>query len=141
MQNLMCPRGLQEDDFLELLRSTFPQLGSEEPLDFLISSSHKRLQLLQIEPRTPEAIYNAINAVGNSALYIRPKVGWSSYRQFIWDILTQHLHLLAHDFCFSVEQQLSQSALLLACRYFWVRWFSSKEVTFEIWFLLACKCL
>uniref|UniRef100_A0A3Q2VRW3 Transcription factor 7-like 2 n=1 Tax=Haplochromis burtoni TaxID=8153 RepID=A0A3Q2VRW3_HAPBU len=75
VQNLTCPRGLQEDDFLELLRSTFPQLGSEEPLDFLISSSHKRLQLLQIEPRTPEAIYNAINAVGNSALYIRPKTG------------------------------------------------------------------
>ncbi|XP_026018976.1 zinc finger protein 37-like isoform X1 [Astatotilapia calliptera] len=75
VQNLTCPRGLQEDDFLELLRSTFPQLGSEEHLDFLISSSHKRLQLLQIEPRTPEAIYNAINAVGNSALYIRPKTG------------------------------------------------------------------
>ncbi|XP_013132618.1 zinc finger and SCAN domain-containing protein 2 isoform X3 [Oreochromis niloticus] len=75
MQNLTCPRGLQEDDFLELLRSTFPQLGSDEPLDFLISSSHRRLQLLQIEPRTPEVIYNAINAVGNSALYIRPKTG------------------------------------------------------------------
>ncbi|KAL4008053.1 hypothetical protein ACER0C_001905 [Sarotherodon galilaeus] len=75
VQNLTCPRGLQEDDFLELLRSTFPQLGSDEPLDFLISSSHRRLQLLQIEPRTPEVIYNAINAVGNSALYIRPKTG------------------------------------------------------------------
>ncbi|XP_039461541.1 zinc finger and SCAN domain-containing protein 2-like isoform X1 [Oreochromis aureus] len=75
MQNLTCPRGLQEDDFLELLRSTFPQLGSDEPLDFLISSSHRKLQLLQIEPRTPEVIYNAINAVGNSALYIRPKTG------------------------------------------------------------------
>ncbi|XP_030608832.1 uncharacterized protein LOC115796606 [Archocentrus centrarchus] len=71
--HLRCPRGLQEDDFLELLRSTFPQLATDEPLDFFMSSTNRKLRPLKVDPRTPEEIYKAIKSCGHSALYIKPK--------------------------------------------------------------------
>ncbi|XP_026177641.1 uncharacterized protein LOC113138951 isoform X2 [Mastacembelus armatus] len=70
LQDLQCPRGLQEADFLNLLRSTFPQLAPDQPFDVLITDRSRRLQPLTVETLTPEEI---INSPGNSSLYIRLK--------------------------------------------------------------------
>ena len=76
VQELQVPRGLQEADFLDLLRSTFPQLAAQEPFDFFTSDRTKRLQPLRLKTLTPEEIHRSIrrSGAGNSALYIRLKV-------------------------------------------------------------------
>ncbi|TMS01210.1 Zinc finger protein 300 [Larimichthys crocea] len=75
VQDLRCPRGLTEEDFLDLLRSTFPQLVAEEPLGFFTTDRTKRLQPLRAKTLTPEEIDRCIRltGAGNSALYIRLK--------------------------------------------------------------------
>ncbi|XP_044039781.1 zinc finger protein 37-like isoform X2 [Siniperca chuatsi] len=75
LQELQCPRGLQEADFLDLLRSTFPQLAAEKPFDVFTSDRTRRLQPLKVKTLTPEEIYRSIRltGAGNSALYIRLK--------------------------------------------------------------------
>ncbi|XP_047441796.1 zinc finger protein 37-like isoform X2 [Mugil cephalus] len=73
VQELQCPRGLQEDDFLSLLRSTFPQLAADEPFDFLTTDRTRRLQPLKLKTVTPQEVHRAIRSTGNSALYIRLK--------------------------------------------------------------------
>uniref|UniRef100_A0AAQ5YRV1 C2H2-type domain-containing protein n=1 Tax=Amphiprion ocellaris TaxID=80972 RepID=A0AAQ5YRV1_AMPOC len=70
---LQCPRGLQEEDFLELLRSSFPQLADGEPFDVFTTDRTKRLLPLEVDSLTPEEIYGTIRSSGNSALYIRLK--------------------------------------------------------------------
>ncbi|XP_030287005.1 zinc finger and SCAN domain-containing protein 2-like [Sparus aurata] len=77
VQELQVPRGLQEPDFLDLLRSTFPQLAAQEPFDFFTSDRTKRLQPLRLKTLTPEEIHRSIrrSGAGNSALYIRLKTG------------------------------------------------------------------
>ncbi|XP_056224846.1 zinc finger protein 502-like [Seriola aureovittata] len=77
VQELQCPRGLQEADFLDLLRSTFPQLAGDKPFDFFTSDRTRRLQPLKVTTLTPEEIYRTIRSTGagNSALYIRLKTG------------------------------------------------------------------
>ncbi|XP_044039816.1 zinc finger protein 37-like isoform X2 [Siniperca chuatsi] len=77
LQELQCPRGLQEADFLDLLRSTFPQLAAEKPFDVFTSDRTRRLQPLKVKTLTPEEIYRSIRltGAGNSALYIRLKTG------------------------------------------------------------------
>ncbi|XP_051260074.1 zinc finger protein 37 isoform X2 [Dicentrarchus labrax] len=77
VQELQCPRGLQEADFLDLLRSTFPQLAAQKPLDFFTTDRTKRLQPLRVTTVTPEEIDRSIRltGAGNSALYIRLKTG------------------------------------------------------------------
>ncbi|XP_072232033.1 uncharacterized protein [Leuresthes tenuis] len=73
LQDLSCPGGLQESDFLELLRSTFPQLAAGEPFDLFITDKSRRLQPLQVKSLTPEEVFSTIRSSGNSALYIRLK--------------------------------------------------------------------
>ncbi|KAM9424389.1 uncharacterized protein KZ484_001126 isoform 2-T2 [Pholidichthys leucotaenia] len=70
VQELKCPRDLQECDFLDLLRSTFPQLGADEPLDFCITDTSQRLRPLNVKSLTPDEIHKT---VGHSALYVRLK--------------------------------------------------------------------
>ncbi|XP_070786269.1 uncharacterized protein [Enoplosus armatus] len=71
VQEVRCPRGLQEEDFLDLLRSAFPQLAAQKQFDFFTSDRTKRLQPLRLETLTPEEIYRT---AGHSALYIRLKL-------------------------------------------------------------------
>ncbi|KAM9426146.1 uncharacterized protein KZ484_016693 isoform 2-T2 [Pholidichthys leucotaenia] len=73
VQELQCPRGLQESDFLDLLRSTFPQLGDDEPFDIFTTDRSRRLLPLKINKLTPEEIHKAIKSTGHSALYIKRK--------------------------------------------------------------------
>ncbi|XP_038162031.1 zinc finger protein 37-like [Cyprinodon tularosa] len=71
--DLQCPHGLEEAAFLDLLRSTFPQLSAGKPFDTLITDRGRKLQPLRVKTLTPEEIYRAIKSIGNSALYIRLK--------------------------------------------------------------------
>ncbi|KAG7497647.1 PAP2 C domain containing [Solea senegalensis] len=72
-QKLQCPVGLQETEFLDLLRSTFPQLAPGRSFDFFLSDRSKKLFPLQVETLTPEEIQTAVKSFGSgySALYIR----------------------------------------------------------------------
>lgn len=74
VQDLKCPVGLKEADFLDLLKSTFPQLADDAPFDLFITNRSRRLQPLKVKNVTPEEIHGAIRSTGNSALYIRLKV-------------------------------------------------------------------
>lgn len=68
---------LQEADFLDLLRSTFPQLaGDDKRFHVFKSDRSRRLQRLKVKTLTPEEIYRSIRltGAGHSALYIRLKV-------------------------------------------------------------------
>lgn len=71
LNKLECPRGMNEMDFLKLLRSTFPKLRAFET--FSCDRSGKLLPL-HVKSFTPELIYTA---AGRSALYIRLKPGVS----------------------------------------------------------------
>ncbi|XP_039997522.1 uncharacterized protein LOC120797742 [Xiphias gladius] len=73
VQELQCPRGLREEDFLDLLRSTFPQLAADKPVDLFITDRTRRLQPLRVKTLTPEEIYRTIKSTRHSALYIRLK--------------------------------------------------------------------
>ncbi|XP_047442299.1 zinc finger protein 835-like isoform X1 [Mugil cephalus] len=60
---LKCPCGLQEEDFVDLLRSTFPQLsGDEKTFDILTADKRRRLQLLKLKKLTPEEIHRYISS-------------------------------------------------------------------------------
>ncbi|XP_071315958.1 uncharacterized protein [Trachinotus anak] len=75
VQELQCPRGLQEADFLDLLRSSFPQLAAEKPFDVFSSDRSRTLKPLGVKTLIPEEIDRTIRSIGagNSALYIRLK--------------------------------------------------------------------
>ncbi|XP_031175638.2 zinc finger protein 37-like isoform X2 [Sander lucioperca] len=79
VQELRCPRGLREEDFLQLLRSTFPQLAAHEPFELFTTDWSRRLQPLRVAALTPEEIWSSRSGDGsrprNSALYIRLKSG------------------------------------------------------------------
>ncbi|MEQ2168471.1 hypothetical protein GOODEAATRI_014763 [Goodea atripinnis] len=62
-----------ESDFLDLLRSTFPQLAAGAPFDLFMTDNSRRLHPLMVNTLTPEEIYTCIRSSGNSALYIRMK--------------------------------------------------------------------
>ncbi|KAM9425633.1 uncharacterized protein KZ484_011515 [Pholidichthys leucotaenia] len=70
VHDLRVPRGLQEADFLDLLRSAFPQLGGGDPLEVLANCRRRTLEPLNLESLTPEEV---AMAAGSSALYIRLK--------------------------------------------------------------------
>ncbi|XP_035984815.1 uncharacterized protein LOC105919954 isoform X3 [Fundulus heteroclitus] len=70
VHELPCRSGQQEADFLDLLRSTFPQLAPNTPFESFITDNSRRLQPLKVESFTPEQI---CVAAGNSALYLRLK--------------------------------------------------------------------
>lgn len=76
VQDLKCPRGLQEADFLDLLRSTFPELAGNKPFDMFTIDRSRALRPLRVETLTPEKIVKTIKSTGagKSALYIRLKV-------------------------------------------------------------------
>ncbi|XP_030266561.1 uncharacterized protein LOC115577822 [Sparus aurata] len=71
VKDLTCPRRLQESDFLDLLRSTFPQLTGG--FDVFTVDSNRRLMPLKLQTLTPEEIQRSIRSTGKrrSALYIR----------------------------------------------------------------------
>ena len=79
LQELQCPRGLQETDFLHLLRSTFPQLAGDKPFDFLKSDRSKELHPLRVKTLTPEEIHRRIGSNTRSILYIQLKVRVFTY--------------------------------------------------------------
>nr|XP_020477883.1 uncharacterized protein LOC109972962 [Monopterus albus] len=72
-RELRCPCGLQEAEFLDLLRSTFPQLAPDKPFDVFITDHSRKLQPLKAETLTPEEIYRTISSAGYSSLYIHLK--------------------------------------------------------------------
>ncbi|MEQ2212574.1 hypothetical protein XENOCAPTIV_001583, partial [Xenoophorus captivus] len=80
-KKLKCPRGMQEAEFLKLLRSTFPQLAADRPFEYFKTNLTKKLLPLNLESITPEQI---CSAAGSSALYIRLKV---------LHLVPLHLHL------------------------------------------------
>lgn len=74
---LKCPRGLQEAEFLDLLKAAFPQLaGDNKPFDILMSNKRRRLQCLRLKTVTPEEIQSNVSCTDleKATLYIRLKV-------------------------------------------------------------------
>ncbi|RVE60865.1 hypothetical protein OJAV_G00185080 [Oryzias javanicus] len=69
---LTCPRGLQEKDFLNLLRSSVPGL-SDQPFDLLTSDRRRRLKPLKLS--TPAEIHRVFGRAGVRVctLYVRLK--------------------------------------------------------------------
>ncbi|XP_020516155.3 zinc finger protein 3 homolog [Labrus bergylta] len=72
-KEVKCPRGLQEVDFLDLLRASFPQLTGQ--FDVFTMDPSKKLTPLKLQTLTPEEIQQSIRSTGKgrSALYIRVK--------------------------------------------------------------------
>ncbi|XP_042368212.1 endothelial zinc finger protein induced by tumor necrosis factor alpha-like [Plectropomus leopardus] len=72
---LRCPRGLQETDFMDFLRSSFPQLsGGDRRFDLLTCDKRRRLQPLTARTLTAEEIHGNLGGAGwRSTLYIRLK--------------------------------------------------------------------
>ncbi|KAK2863401.1 hypothetical protein Q5P01_002934 [Channa striata] len=75
LHELQCPSGLQETDFLNLLRSTYPQLAPHKQFEFFLTDHTRRLQPLKVKTLTPEEIVSTLKSsgAGNSALYIQLK--------------------------------------------------------------------
>uniref|UniRef100_UPI0037E8D6BE zinc finger protein 37-like n=1 Tax=Semicossyphus pulcher TaxID=241346 RepID=UPI0037E8D6BE len=78
LKELRCPRGLQETEFLNMLRSSFPQLTRQ--FDAFTTDSTRRLTPLKLQTLTPEKIERTIKSrgKGRSALYIRVKAAKES---------------------------------------------------------------
>lgn len=68
---LRCPRGLKEADFLDLLKTTFPQLAHGRPFNVLADEGGT-LEPLRLESVTPEEISRRSNR--SPLLYIQLKV-------------------------------------------------------------------
>ncbi|XP_038587385.1 zinc finger protein 37-like [Micropterus salmoides] len=75
VQELQCPRGLQETDFLDLLRSTFPQLADQKQFDFCTFGRSRTPQPLRVNTQTPEEIYKRLIDARKTYLFIRLKTG------------------------------------------------------------------
>ncbi|XP_045921448.1 uncharacterized protein LOC123980900 [Micropterus dolomieu] len=73
IQEMQCPRGLQEADFLDLLRSTLPQLADQKQFDFCTFGRRRRLQPLTVNTLTPEEIYKRLIDARKTYLFIRLK--------------------------------------------------------------------
>ncbi|XP_041636154.1 zinc finger protein 436-like isoform X2 [Cheilinus undulatus] len=73
LKEVRCPRGLQEAEFLDLLKVSFPQLMGE--FDVFTINPTRRLKPLKLKVMTPEEIQKALKSEGKgrSALYIRLK--------------------------------------------------------------------
>ncbi|XP_043954341.1 uncharacterized protein LOC122820796 isoform X3 [Gambusia affinis] len=70
IRELTCPRGLQQSDFLAFLRSTFSQLGSDQPFSVFALQGQKMLQL-NLNSVTPEEIKATIDSLGASVICIQ----------------------------------------------------------------------
>uniref|UniRef100_A0A1A8HPX6 C2H2-type domain-containing protein n=2 Tax=Nothobranchius kuhntae TaxID=321403 RepID=A0A1A8HPX6_NOTKU len=73
VRDLKCPRGLQESEFLDLLRSSFPQLADGEPFDLFTTDLSRKLLPLRVKALTPEDIYSTIRSTGKMSIYVRLK--------------------------------------------------------------------
>lgn len=74
---LKCPRGLKESEFLELLKSTFPQLsGDDKRFDILTPDERRRLRPVKLRTLITDSNHGNISRTGraSSTLYIRLKV-------------------------------------------------------------------
>lgn len=71
---LKCPTGLQESDFLELLRSVFPVLQADRPLEFFTANVRRKMFPLRLNTVTPEEILGHVKSRGSCALFLRSKV-------------------------------------------------------------------
>ncbi|XP_027894512.1 zinc finger protein 2-like [Xiphophorus couchianus] len=72
--SLKCPPGLQELDFLSLLRSAVPQLAADDkPFHILTSDKRRRLQRLTLTTVTPEEIVRNVKPtrLRKLTIYIR----------------------------------------------------------------------
>ncbi|KAF3837596.1 hypothetical protein F7725_005060 [Dissostichus mawsoni] len=65
VRELRCPPGLSEDDFLLLLRSSFPRLRL--PLDAMTADSSRHLQKLELKSLTPEEIQRSVGASADNS--------------------------------------------------------------------------
>jgi len=72
LQELKCPLDLQEPDFLNLLRSSYPQLAAG-PFTFL-SDKGRKLRPLKLQSVTPKEILRKSRSSGSSVVYIRLQV-------------------------------------------------------------------
>ncbi|KAF7198746.1 transcript variant X2 [Nothobranchius furzeri] len=79
VQDLKCPCGLQESDFLDHLRSSFPQLANGEPFDIFKTNRNRKLLPLRVKALTPEEIHETVNWPSRCGqlltLYLRLKNG------------------------------------------------------------------
>ncbi|XP_056156774.1 zinc finger protein 165-like [Lampris incognitus] len=76
VRKVKCPLGLQEPNFLGLLKTTFPQLaGDNQPFDTFAADRFRTLRPLKLEKMTGENIHKTLKSTGagRSALYIRLK--------------------------------------------------------------------
>uniref|UniRef100_A0A1A8FLV4 C2H2-type domain-containing protein n=1 Tax=Nothobranchius korthausae TaxID=1143690 RepID=A0A1A8FLV4_9TELE len=76
--DLKCPRGLQEEEFVHLLKSTFPQLvGNDRRFSIYKSDRNKKLQKVRVKSLTPEEIYKNMKSTGfrKNFIYIKLKAG------------------------------------------------------------------
>lgn len=75
--DLKCPRGLQEGEFVHLLRSSLPQLaGDDTKFHIYRRDRSKKLTRLRVKTLTPEGIFRSWSNTGvrKSLLYIKLKV-------------------------------------------------------------------
>ncbi|KAK5875423.1 hypothetical protein CesoFtcFv8_026511 [Champsocephalus esox] len=76
VKEVCFPPGLSEEDFLLLLRSSFPRLTDSSRLEFLRTDRSRRLQRIQLETLTPEDILRTRSSGGEKALlYLRLRKG------------------------------------------------------------------
>ncbi|KAM4714015.1 uncharacterized protein FYW61_019125 [Anableps anableps] len=83
-KKLRCPRGMQEAEFLKMLKSTFPQLDDGRPFEYLITNITKKLLPLKVESFTPEKISSAARSSG---IYIRLKPVEGDIKSRLKDLL------------------------------------------------------
>ncbi|XP_071315009.1 zinc finger protein 62 homolog [Trachinotus anak] len=104
---LRCPQGLQEADFLDLLRSTFPQLGGDnKPFDIFTSNKRRRLKRLKLKAVTPQEIHRHISSGGGaSTLFIRLKAQTEASEEEVHPLQTKD----------SSTEDSSSTAALLRC--------------------------
>ncbi|XP_067379221.1 zinc finger protein 724-like isoform X2 [Channa argus] len=114
MVKLKCPCGLQEAEFLDLLRATFPQLtGDKKYFDILTSNKTRRLQQLRLKTVTPEEIHRHVSCtgLGKSTLYIRLKTSLFFQAQNKCPPNEEEIHPLPTQ-DMSIQDSLSTSAVL-----------------------------
>uniref|UniRef100_A0A4W6ESJ8 C2H2-type domain-containing protein n=1 Tax=Lates calcarifer TaxID=8187 RepID=A0A4W6ESJ8_LATCA len=73
LQELRCPSVLKEPEFLDLLRSTFPQLADDKPFDVLITDRSRKLRPLDVKTLTPQEISRTLGSIMNNHIYFRLK--------------------------------------------------------------------
>ncbi|XP_055087433.1 zinc finger protein 70-like isoform X1 [Periophthalmus magnuspinnatus] len=74
VQTILCQQNLSEPDFFNHLRSTFPELGEDEPLEAVLLERNKTSVSHPVSRVTQSELYRAFrNAQKHLAFYIQPK--------------------------------------------------------------------